>query len=68
MPFRDMPAEADEAPRNRRKAAYAYADLIEAHVLEIQRLAVDPRTGGAIQLANLPGSITRPIISDCTNF
>ena len=34
---------------------------VEAHVIKVHRLAVDAHDGRAIQLANLPGSTTRPI-------
>ena len=30
-------------------------------------LLLTPERGGAIQFANLPGSTTRPLMSDCTN-
>src|SRR5580704_5213403 len=31
-------------------------------------LLLIPRSGGEIQFANFPGSTTRPVINDCTNF
>jgi hypothetical protein len=70
VPCRDMPAvrpQNAEEPDNPREHTPEEAQLKRTYS-KFNGCRLTPRIGGAIQFANLPGSITRPVISDCTNF